>query len=135
MLLVHSYREIETKHGSNEKNAAMLRALAHRAAAQRGKRAGLSDTGGSLRRALSEELLSDVGVVEEAGSLGGGSVYKGLKVSDQPSRVRRNSAGDQADAFTLQQTSQDQADAFMLQQTSQEDARQSEIHRQFKVGP
>merc|ERR1719481_251667 len=56
---------------------------------------------GGLRRAMSEELLSDVGTV--GGDVQGhsvGAVYKGLMVSDKPSeitgsRVRRNSAGDE----------------------------------------
>ena len=92
----------------------MLRSLALRAAAQRGKKAGLQiDTPtGSLRRALSEELLSDVGVVDSAAVGGGGrnssaadNVYKGLKVSDQPSSVRtrhrRNSAGDESEVVVV----------------------------------
>merc|ERR1719229_847158 len=64
--------------------------------------------GGGLRRALSEELLSDVGAGEEVQLQGAGpgpdcadchGVYKGLTVSDKPSnssRARRNSAGDTA---------------------------------------
>ena len=115
-------QEIEVKHGADAKNAALLRSLAVRAS-KRGKKYVLSDIegGGTLRRSMSEELLSDVGIAEdsEARDLGehrmtsGASaantgdstnVYKGLKVSDTPSahggrlassgRVRRNSAGD-----------------------------------------
>ena len=76
---------------------------------------------GSLRRAHSEELMSEVGVVAAANNTNGsnsddvtlngdldnahcygGGSYKGLQVSDRPSnyaslgrRVRRNSAGDE----------------------------------------
>ena len=119
-------QEIEVKHGADAKNAALLRSLAVRAS-KRGKKYVLSDIegGGTLRRSMSEELLSDVGIAEdsEARDLGqhrmtsGSSaanigdstnVYKGLKVSDTPSahggrlassnRVRRNSAGDSESA-------------------------------------
>ena len=110
-------QEIEIKHGADAKNAALLRSLALRAS-KRGKKHVLSDIegGGTLRRAMSEELLSDVGLCASdqlPESLGHDdamaednqqSVYKGLKVSDKPSskpgriisstRVRRNSAGD-----------------------------------------
>ena len=113
-------QEIEVKHGADAKNAALLRSLAVRAS-KRGKKYVLSDIegGGTLRRSMSEELLSDVGLPEdtEARDMMGASVgnisdstnvYKGLKVSDTPSahggrlvssgRVRRNSAGDSESA-------------------------------------
>ena len=108
-------QEIEVKHGADAKNAALLRSLAVRAS-KRGKKYVLSDIegGGTLRRSMSEELLSDVGLPEDSEAKDMGSsaanisdstnVYKGLKVSDTPSanggrlvssgRVRRNSAGD-----------------------------------------
>ena len=115
-------QEIEVKHGADAKNAALLRSLAVRAS-KRGKKYVLSDIegGGTLRRSMSEELLSDVGIAEDSEARDRGehrmtsgasaantgdstNVYKGLKVSDTPSahggrlassgRVRRNSAGD-----------------------------------------
>ena len=90
-------QEIEVKHGSDAKNAALLRTLATSARASSRVLPELSDAGAGLRRAMSEELLSDVGVTtggDHAASLAD-NVYKGLKVSDKPSgRVRRNSAGD-----------------------------------------
>ena len=103
-------QEIEAKHGGDAKNAALLRSLAVRAS-KRGKTKyvlGDMEGGGGLRRALSEELLSDVGAGEEVQLQGAGpgpdcadchGVYKGLTVSDKPSnssRARRNSAGDTA---------------------------------------
>ena len=119
-------QEIEVKHGADAKNAALLRSLAVRAS-KRGKKYVLSDIegGGTLRRSMSEELLSDVGIAEDseardleehrmtsgasAANIGDSTnVYKGLKVSDTPSahggrlassgRVRRNSAGDSESA-------------------------------------
>ena len=107
-------QEIEVKHGADAKNAALLRSLAVRAS-KRGKKYVLSDIegGGTLRRSMSEELLSDVGLPEDteardmmgasAGNIGDSTnVYKGLKVSDTPSanggRLRRNSAGDSESA-------------------------------------
>ena len=102
-------QEIEAKHGGDAKNAALLRSLAVRAS-KRGKTKyvlGDMEGGGGLRRAHSEELLSDVGAGEEQlPGAGPGpdcadchGVYKGLTVSDKPSnssRARRNSAGDTA---------------------------------------
>jgi len=112
-------QEIEVKHGADAKNAALLRSLALRAS-KRGKKYVLSDIegGGTLRRAMSEELLSDVGICEEIADMASEvgqadpadthNVYKGLKVSDKPSssagsaRVRRNSAGDEMQAYHSQ---------------------------------
>jgi len=111
-------QEIEIKHGADAKNAALLRSLALRAS-KRGKKYVLSDIegGGTLRRAMSEELLSDVGVCQEITDMAGetekgdpadadNNVYKGLKVSDKPSagsaRVRRNSAGDEIQVYHSQ---------------------------------
>ena len=120
-------QEIEIKHGADAKNAALLRSLALRAS-KRGKKYVLSDIegGGTLRRAMSEELLSDVGICDEIADTttfsettegqvvqdklqqtGDDSpkVYKGLKVSDRPSsnpgsaRVRRNSAGEEIQVY------------------------------------
>merc|ERR550532_7446 len=90
--------EIEVKHGSDTQNAAVLRRLALRSAGltKHSEEGG----GGSLRRALSEELLlSDAGAGQETELTceEPESLYKGLKVSDKPRggrRVRRNSAGD-----------------------------------------
>ena len=117
--------EIEVRHvGSDATNAALLRSLALRDGGD------LRDGGhhhrrdyeseGRLRRSMSEELLSDVGLGEvrfnleiqgkwvsndicsQGSAPPPGSLYKGLRVSDQPSasllspgRVRRNSAGDE----------------------------------------
>ena len=60
-------QEIEVKHGADAKNAALLRSLAVRAS-KRGKKYVLSDIegGGTLRRSMSEELLSDVGIAEDS---------------------------------------------------------------------
>jgi len=93
-------REIETKHGADGKNSALLRTMALRAAGKRAKNSGITGLDvGTLRRAMSEELLSDVGLNEDARPVlreETTSVYKGLIVSDTPStRVRRNSAGDE----------------------------------------
>ena len=90
-------QEIEVKHGSDTKNAAVLRSLALRSAGR--LKSSEEGGGGSLRRALSEELLSEVGLCPEDACREAAdteSLYKGLKVSDKPSggRVRRNSAGD-----------------------------------------
>ena len=91
-------QEIEVKHGADTKNSALLRTLASTRA--RATRADPSTDAGTLRRAMSEELLSDVGVLSPGDNVGdhdesSDSVYKGLKVSDKPrSRVRRSSAGD-----------------------------------------
>ena len=102
-------QEIEVKHGADAKNAALLRSLAVRAS-KRGKKYVLSDIegGGTLRRAMSEELLSDVGlagdseardlgdlVMSDASAIGSSAadsgdstnIYKGLKVSDKPSAI------------------------------------------------
>jgi len=106
-------QEIEIKHGADAKNAALLRSLALRAS-KRGKKYILSDIegGGTLRRAMSEELLSDVGACQEITDMASETekdsenVYKGLKVSDKPSlgsaRVRRNSAGDEIQVYHSQ---------------------------------
>jgi len=87
-------QEIETKHGADAKDAALLRSLALRAS-KRGKRAAAvmdGDGGTSLRRAVSEELLSEAGEGGEDSETGS---YRGLRVSDAPSsRLRRNSAGE-----------------------------------------
>ena len=90
--------EIEVKHGSDTKNASVLRSLALRSSA-RLKQSEEGTEGGRLRRALSEELLSDAGAGQETELTceEPESLYKGLKVSDKPRggrRVRRNSAGD-----------------------------------------
>ena len=119
-------QEIEVKHGADAKNAALLRSLAMRAS-KRGKKSVLSDMEGGghvgLRRAMSEELLSDIGLCDEDllvpdlpqqcdgacdVAITDNSLYKGLKVSDKPSltrlvssaRVRRNSAGDETQIVT-----------------------------------
>ena len=124
--------EIEVRHvGSDASNASLLRSLALRDNPRDGHHGGQQqqrrdyESEGRLRRSMSEELLSDVALGEVTGrkglfresrflmaftqgSGGGappGSLYKGLRVSDQPSgsssllspgRVRRNSAGDEA---------------------------------------
>ena len=115
-------REIETKHGSDARNAALLRSLAVRGAASNSRRGGavskmsgmLSEleNGGTLRRAVSEELLSEVGGFcgdisppphlplagssqqQQQGSAGPHSeaIYKGLKVSDRPCMGATDSA-------------------------------------------
>ena len=119
--------EIEVRHvGSDASNAALLRSLALRDNPRDGNHGGQQqrrdyESEGRLRRSMSEELLSDVALGEVTGrkresrflmaftqGSGGappGSLYKGLRVSDQPSgsllspgRVRRNSAGDEAAA-------------------------------------
>ena len=138
-------QEIELKHGADAKNAALLRSLALRAS-KRGKKNGLSDIegGGTLRRAMSEELLSDVGLCDElvpdAAALPGNgasvslmdnqSVYKGLKVSDKPShlpglvssgRVRRNSAGDESQIFRPTSDTEQQHNSEMRQHQYQHD--------------
>ena len=120
--------EIEVRHvGSDASNAALLRSLALRGDNPRdggqhgggGQQRRDYESEGRLRRSMSEELLSDVALGEVrkgssresrflmAFTQGGsgappGSLYKGLRVSDQPSgsllspgRVRRNSAGDE----------------------------------------
>ena len=102
--------EIEVKHGSDTKNASVLRSLALRSSA-RLKQAEEGTEGGRLRRALSEELLSDAGVSQEQEVLSPEteSLYKGLKVSDKPRggrRVRRNSAGDPAPPLSQEEERQ-----------------------------
>ena len=117
--------EIEVRHvGSDASNAALLRSLALRDGGdlrgEGGQHRRDYESEGRLRRSMSEELLSDVGLGEVCISLEiqgkwvsndiysqgsappPGSLYKGLRVSDQPSasllspgRVRRNSAGDE----------------------------------------
>merc|ERR550525_2207526 len=99
--------EIEVRHvGSDASNAALLRSLALRDGGghQGGEHRRDCEGEGRLRRSMSEELLSDV-ALGEGSTVPPGSLYKGLRVSDQPSgsllspgRVRRNSAGDEAAA-------------------------------------
>ena len=119
--------EIEVRHvGSDASNAALLRSLALRDGGghQGGEHRRDCEGEGRLRRSMSEELLSDVALGEvtnekafriresrflmastQGSTVPPGSLYKGLRVSDQPSgsllspgRVRRNSAGDEAAA-------------------------------------
>ena len=117
--------EIEVRHvGSDATNAALLRSLALRDGGDLRQGGGQHrrdyESEGRLRRSMSEELLSDVGLGEvrinleiqgkwvsndiysQGSAPPPGSLYKGLRVSDQPSasllspgRVRRNSAGDE----------------------------------------
>ena len=102
--------EIEVKHGSDTKNASVLRSLALRSSAKLRQSEEGAD-GGTLRRALSEELLSDAGVSPETELVRpeSESLYKGLKVSDKPRtgrRVRRNSAGDPAPPLSQEEERQ-----------------------------
>ena len=113
--------EIEVKHGSDTKNASVLRSLALRSSA-RAKPSEEGTEGGTLRRALSEELLSDAGVCPEPElpRPDKESLYKGLKVSDKPRaprRVRRNSAGDPAPPLSQEEERQH---ALLNQSTASE---------------
>jgi len=96
--------EIESRHGDDAADPPLLlSSLARLPNRGRGIVPDI-ERGSMLRRAVSEELLSDVGTVngEKITNHQGkvNSVYKGLKVSDHPSeaegssRVRRNSTGD-----------------------------------------
>ncbi|XP_040572381.1 uncharacterized protein [Lepeophtheirus salmonis] len=108
--------EIEKKHGLDAKNAALLRAMAMKRFSKYGRSQRKllhSDNilGSNLRRAHSEELLSEVCVEEdddyECLISKKNDFYKGLKVSDRPvqggggdgeksRRTRRNSEGDES---------------------------------------
>ncbi|XP_059083066.1 putative ankyrin repeat domain-containing protein 20A2 [Tigriopus californicus] len=124
-------KDIERKHKLDAKNSALLRAMAIKRFSKFTKSTLPGTKVGTLRRAHSEELVSEVGFNAQDDENNDDRLlsdllqrhkkkktksrenskmpepYKGLQVSDQPSRrrVRRNSAGDEISSILNHETS------------------------------
>lgn len=112
--------EIEKRHQLDAKNSALLRAMAVKRFSKytRSTKKMFEEQMaiGTLRRAHSEEIISEVGEDisnnSQAKSKGRKRLFEDtdlarLKVSDRPQRTRRNSAGDEVSSILERETSND----------------------------